>query len=184
MEGCVRWGCRICRVGLATAWLLRLREQLRRRASASSAASRATASHFALTSDSVRIATFVAVSSAGHHERDLACGVPVVHRQGGHLEAAPWPADATDGQEECSRARPPARELGPGDEVALSGGPSARAGALTLVAFDAEGLPVVEWFLTNAWPSRFEVGARLEGYSWFIIEEVMIVAEDIQRLAP
>ena len=65
----------------------------------------------------------------------------------------------------------------------MSGSLAARK-SVSLVAFDAEGRPVAKWFLTNAWPSRLKVGTMAAGASRVLIEEVTIVAENLQRATP
>jgi phage tail-like protein len=60
---------------------------------------------------------------------------------------------------------------------------SARKSA-TLTMFDSTGRPVVKYFLSNAWPSKIEIGALRAGASEALIETVTLTAENIQRVAP
>ena len=53
----------------------------------------------------------------------------------------------------------------------------------SLVMYDYEGKPVARYHLTNAWPSKIEIGALKAGASEVLIETVTIVAERIERVS-
>jgi phage tail-like protein len=52
----------------------------------------------------------------------------------------------------------------------------------TLVLYDTAGSPVARYTLTNAWPSKLEIGGFKAGGSVMLMETVTIVADHIQRL--
>jgi phage tail-like protein len=49
--------------------------------------------------------------------------------------------------------------------------------------YDVTGDPVVRYHLTNAWPSKLEIGALKAGASSALTETVTLVAEFIQRVS-
>ena len=54
---------------------------------------------------------------------------------------------------------------------------------VTLTMYDATGDPVVRYHLTNAWPSKLEIGALKAGASSALTETVTLVAQFIQRVS-
>lgn len=92
------------------------------------------------------------------------------------------------------RVMPPSVTLGRGltgsvelwswHEAVRSGGMNAARRSTSLVAFSAEGRPVVKWWLEKAWPSKLEIGARPAGTAAVLTEKVTLTAESIQRVAP
>jgi phage tail-like protein len=53
----------------------------------------------------------------------------------------------------------------------------------SLVMYNASGSPVARYNLTNAWPSKIEIGNERGGGSQALMETVTIVCERIQRVS-
>jgi phage tail-like protein len=73
-------------------------------------------------------------------------------------------------------------ELAAWHELVILGDVAARKN-VTLTMYDVTGDPVVRYHLTNAWPSKLEIGALKAGASSVLTETVTLVAEFIQRVA-
>ncbi len=73
-------------------------------------------------------------------------------------------------------------ELAAWHELVILGDVAARKN-VTLTMYDATGDPVVRYHLTNAWPSKLEIGALKAGASSALTETVTLVAEFIQRVS-
>jgi phage tail-like protein len=138
-----------------------------------------TASRFALTIDGVQIATFGELSDITSEVK------PVEFLESSDKEVIlkRLPGQRRPPTVTLKRGLTSSLELWTWHEVAVSGSLAARR-SVSLVAFDAEGRPISKWFLTNAWPSRLKVGTTAAGSSRLLTEEVTIVAENIQRVAP
>ena len=54
----------------------------------------------------------------------------------------------------------------------------------TLTMFNSVAQPVVKYFLSNAWPSKIELGALKAGTSEVLYETVTLTVERIQRQSP
>ena len=72
-------------------------------------------------------------------------------------------------------------EMAAWHELVILGPQSARR-SLSLTGFNSEGDPVMRYHLTDAWPSKVEIGALKAGASEVLMETVTIVAEFIQRV--
>jgi phage tail-like protein len=73
-------------------------------------------------------------------------------------------------------------ELAAWHELVILGDVAARKN-VTLTMYDVTGDPVVRYHLTNAWPSKLEIGALKAGASSVLLETVTLVAEFIQRVS-
>ena len=73
-------------------------------------------------------------------------------------------------------------ELAAWHELVILGDVAARKN-VTLTMYDVTGDPVVRYHLTNAWPSKLEIGALKAGASSVLTETVTLVAEFIQRVS-
>jgi phage tail-like protein len=73
-------------------------------------------------------------------------------------------------------------ELSAWHELVILGDVAARKN-VTLTMYDVTGDPVVRYHLTNAWPSKLEIGALKSGASSALTETVTLVAEFIQRVS-
>ena len=73
-------------------------------------------------------------------------------------------------------------ELAAWHELVILGDVAARKN-VTLTMYDVTGDPVVRYHLTNAWPSKLEIGALKAGASSVLMETVTFVAEFIQRVS-
>ena len=73
-------------------------------------------------------------------------------------------------------------ELAAWHELVILGDVAARKN-VTLTMYDVTGDPVVRYHLTNAWPSKLEIGALKAGASSALTETVTLVAEFIQRVS-
>ena len=54
----------------------------------------------------------------------------------------------------------------------------------SLVMYNTSGTPVARYHLENAWPSKVEVSGLKAGANDILIETVMLVCDNIQRVAP
>ena len=73
-------------------------------------------------------------------------------------------------------------ELAAWHELVILGDVAARKN-VTLTMYDVAGDPVVRYHLTNAWPSKLEIGALKAGASSVLMETVTLVAEFMQRVS-
>ena len=73
-------------------------------------------------------------------------------------------------------------ELAAWHELVILGDVAARKN-VTLTMYDVTGDPVVRYHLTNAWPSKLEIGALKAGASSILMETVTLVAEFMQRVS-
>ena len=73
-------------------------------------------------------------------------------------------------------------ELAAWHELVVLGDVAARKN-VTLTMYDVTGDPVVRYHLTNAWPSKLEIGALKAGASSALTETVTLVAEFIPRVS-
>jgi phage tail-like protein len=73
-------------------------------------------------------------------------------------------------------------ELAAWHELVILGDVAARKN-VTLTMYDVTGDPVVRYHLTNAWPSKLEIGAVKAGASSILTETVTLVAEFMQRVS-
>jgi phage tail-like protein len=73
-------------------------------------------------------------------------------------------------------------ELAAWHELVILGDAAARKN-VTLTMYDVTGDPVVRYHLTNAWPSKLEIGALKAGASSILMETVTLVAEFMQRVS-
>ena len=73
-------------------------------------------------------------------------------------------------------------ELAAWHELVILGDVAARKN-VTLTMYDTTGDPVVRYHLTNAWPSKLEIGALKAGASSVLMETVTLVAEFMQRVS-
>jgi phage tail-like protein len=137
------------------------------------------ASRFALTIDGVQIATFGDLSDITSEVKPaefLESSDKAVNLK--RIQGQRTPPTVT-----LKRGLTNSLDLWAWHQTAVSGSLASRR-SVSLVAFDSEGRPVAKWFLTDAWPSRLKVGTTAAGSSRLVTEEVTIVAEDIQRIAP
>ena len=68
-------------------------------------------------------------------------------------------------------------------ELVILGDVAAARKSCSLTMYDAEGRPVARYHLTNAWPSKMEVGTLKAGSSEVLMETVTMTCEFIQRVS-
>ncbi|MBV7696574.1 MULTISPECIES: phage tail protein [unclassified Streptomyces] len=69
-------------------------------------------------------------------------------------------------------------------QTVLAGNIAAARKSCSLVMYNFDGQPVARYYLSNAWPSKLEVGALKAGNSEVLMETVTLVCEHIQRVTP
>ena len=74
-------------------------------------------------------------------------------------------------------------EMSAWHELVLLGDVAAARKSVTLTMFDARGDPVARWHLTNAWPSKVEIGGLKAGDGSALLETVTMTCEFIQRVS-
>ena len=74
-------------------------------------------------------------------------------------------------------------ELAAWHELVILGDVTAARKNVTLTMYDSTGDPVARYHLTNAWPSKLEIGGLKAGASQVIFETVTLSAEFIQRVS-
>lgn len=67
------------------------------------------------------------------------------------------------------------------EAVLLNGGAARKS--CSLLMYDAEGKPVSRYNLTNAWPSKVEIGSLKAGSAEVLMETVTMTCEFIQRVS-
>ena len=74
-------------------------------------------------------------------------------------------------------------ELSAWHELVLLGDVAAARKNVSLIVYNSAGAPVARYHLTNAWPSKLEIGALKAGASQVLLETVTLSAEFIQRVS-
>jgi phage tail-like protein len=74
-------------------------------------------------------------------------------------------------------------ELAAWHELVILGDVAAARRNVSLTMYDTTGDPVARYHLTNAWPSKLEIGGLSAGASQLILETVTLSAEFIQRVS-
>jgi phage tail-like protein len=82
------------------------------------------------------------------------------------------------------RGKSNSMELWAWHEAVLMGDMAAARRSASLVMYDSAGTPVARYHMENAWPSKIEIGAMRAGANEALMEQVTIVCEHIQRVAP
>ena len=137
-----------------------------------------TAARFELTIDGHSLAVFselVVISSAVDIE-DVRLGTNRKHK------LKKLPGKRTPPTVTLKRGMTKNIELAAWHELVVRGDVAARKN-VTLTMYDVTGDPVVRYHLTNAWPSKLEIGALKAGASSALTETVTLVAEFIQRVS-
>jgi hypothetical protein len=81
------------------------------------------------------------------------------------------------------RGKSSSREMWSWHEAARTGQMSAGRKNASLIMYDYEGKPVARYQLTNAWPSKIEIGSLKAGASEVLMETVTMVCDHIQRVS-
>ena len=81
------------------------------------------------------------------------------------------------------RGKSTSMEMWSWHEAARTGQMSAARKNASLVMYDYEGKPVARYHLTNAWPSKIEIGSLKAGASEVLMESVTMVCDHIQRVS-
>ena len=68
-------------------------------------------------------------------------------------------------------------------EAVVSGDAAAARKDCTLVMYAADGKPVARYYLSQAWPSKLEVGALKAGPAEALYETATFVCDRLQRIA-
>jgi len=68
-------------------------------------------------------------------------------------------------------------------ELVILGDVAAARKSCSLTMYDADGNPVARYHLTNAWPSKIDVGSLKAGSSEVLMETVTMTCEFIQRVS-
>jgi len=179
MEGRARIGRRIRRVALATALVAVGAAAVATSGFGQLGDETLTASRFSLTIDGVEIAAFGELSDITSEVKPP----EFLQSSDRNVTLKRLPGQPTPPTVTLKRGLTNGLELWTWHELAVSGS-TAAARSVSLLAFDAQGRLVAKWSLTNAWPSRLKVGTLAAGSSRVLTEEVTIVADHIQRLAP
>ena len=74
-------------------------------------------------------------------------------------------------------------EMAAWHELVILGDVAAARKSCSLIAYNARGEAVARYHLTDAWPSKVEVGALKAGSSDVLMETITLTAEFIQRVA-
>ena len=74
-------------------------------------------------------------------------------------------------------------ELAAWHEVVILGDIAAARKSVSLTMYNATGDPVARYHLTNAWPSKLDIGVLKAGASEVLFETVTLSAEFIQRVS-
>ena len=74
-------------------------------------------------------------------------------------------------------------ELSAWHELVILGDVGAARKNVSLIVYNATGAPVARYHLTNAWPSKLEIGTLKAGASEVLLETVTLSAELIQRVS-
>jgi len=74
-------------------------------------------------------------------------------------------------------------EMAAWHELVILGDVAAARKNVTLTMYNTTGDPVARYHLTNAWPSKLEIGALKAGASSVLTETVTLVAEFMQRVS-
>jgi phage tail-like protein len=74
-------------------------------------------------------------------------------------------------------------EMAAWHELVVLGDVAAARKSCSLTMFNTKGEPVARYHLTEAWPSKIEIGALKAGASEVLMETVTIVCEFIQRVS-
>ena len=74
-------------------------------------------------------------------------------------------------------------ELAAWHELVVLGDVAAARKSCSLTMYNTKGEPVAKYHLTDAWPSKIEIGALKAGASEVLMETVTIVCERIQRMS-
>ena len=69
-------------------------------------------------------------------------------------------------------------------EAAQAGAAGSGRRNASVIMYSQEGRAVARYNLTNAWPSKIEIGALKAGASEVLMESVTLTAERIERVAP
>ncbi|MEU6284001.1 phage tail protein [Streptomyces sp. NPDC047028] len=75
-------------------------------------------------------------------------------------------------------------ELWAWHQTVLLGDILAARKSASLVMYSSDNKPVARYYLSDAWPSKIEIGALKAGSSEVLMETVTLVCENIQRVAP
>lgn len=81
------------------------------------------------------------------------------------------------------RGKSASMEMQSWHEAVQAGEMAAARKSASLVMYDYDGKPIATYHLTNAWPSKIEIGALKAGASEILMETVTIVAERIERVS-
>jgi len=74
-------------------------------------------------------------------------------------------------------------EMAAWHELVVLGDVAAARKSCSLTMFNTKGEPVARYHMTEAWPSKIEIGALKAGASEVLMEKVTIVCEFIQRVS-
>ncbi|WP_188316761.1 phage tail protein [Solihabitans fulvus] len=75
-------------------------------------------------------------------------------------------------------------ELWAWHQSVLNGDIVAARKSCSLVMYNSDGRPVARYHLSNAWPAKIEIGALKAGSNEVLTESVVIVCENLERVAP
>ncbi len=138
-----------------------------------------TAARFELTIDGHSIAVFSELEgiTSGYDRDELEI---VTRRRGGELRI---PARRMPQTVTLKRGMTRNIELAAWHELVILGDVTAARKNVTLTMYDSTGDPVARYHLTNAWPSKLEIGGLKAGASQVVFETVTLSAEFIQRVS-
>ena len=138
-----------------------------------------TAARFELTIDGHSIAIFselVGISSEVETK-----GLLVSKRKGSVLKKLP--GKRTPPTVTLRRGMTRNIELAAWHELVILGDVGAARKNVSLTMYNTKGDPVARYHLTNAWPSKLEIGALKAGASSVLTETVTLVSEFMQRVS-
>jgi len=137
-----------------------------------------TAARFELTIDGHTLALFSELELVSGFDRDE---LEIVSREGETELALPGkrkPPTVT-----LKRGMTRNIEMAAWHELVILGDVAAARRDVSLTMYNTKGDPVARYHLTDAWPSKIEVGALKAGESSVLLETVTMTCEFIQRVA-
>ena len=138
------------------------------------------AARFSITIDGVEIASFLELVELTSGLDPS--GLTLAPGRGGKRSVRKLPGKRVPPTVTLKRGLTSSLDLWAWHKQALEGA-AARRNAV-LVMFDVQGEPVARFHLESAWPSKVEISGLKAGASEVLMETVLIVAADIERLSP
>ncbi|WP_035791586.1 phage tail protein [Kitasatospora mediocidica] len=139
-----------------------------------------TAARFSITIDNYEIASFSELSGITTEVE------PVDYLSSSDKEVIfkKLPGKAKPPTVVLKRGKTTGMELWAWHQTVLEGQIAAARKSCSLVMYSFDGKPVARYYLSDAWPSKLEIGALKAGASEVLMETVTVVCERIIRVSP